>query len=756
MADMPYSAGSRRRWQADRMNGLLLFLCICSGFVLGTLPASALTVQRGPALRVAGTYTFNASMYTNAASVTWHVDRTLIDEVSGSKSTTPSIYTSTGASASFDLTKTPGSSTIYTIVAEEAGQADSVTVQVFTAGAISRFIYEGPNNVGKPLNIFLVVPASLGTSTHVVLVMHGTNRDADVYIASWQTFSSANNYVSVAPEFSTTYWPGTTGYHLGNQFTRDDTLGLPIQESEWTFTIADEIAKYILRGFGVSDSLYDIWGHSAGGQFVHRFMLQKPNTSVRIAIAANSGYYTLPDFSVPYACGLKHPQITLTPADLVHYTERPLMIMRGTADTLRDSDLNIGGYYDAQGLNRYQRAGFFYGMGAAINVATSWRLFDVWNSGHSQSTMAPAGQQLLLATAPPSAPTLVSPANGAVNQPFPERLQGARPPGSLMFQVQVSPGSDFATVAVDDSTISDTVYQADGLAASTKYYWRVRARNHLGVSDWSATWSFTTGMVMTATLLNESFGSTTTLPAGWTITGGGWTPSTGNVSSGYAGASGTTNISGSNSGTSPNCVLTYDNGLSTVGASNITVLWGARRSASFTNAVTFEWSSDGSVWNAVPYTEVPNTTTWMLVNNGVPISLGSGASNVANLRLRWRYAQINNASAYRVDDVVVAGDVLTRVGHTLSGVPAQWDVEPNYPNPFNPSTNFRIVAPFGGHASLRIYDLLGREVAVVIDQELPQGTTTISFNGSRLASGMYCYLLRAGNVAKTGKIVKLQ
>ncbi len=82
------------------------------------------------------------------------------------------------------------------------------------------------------------------------------------------------------------------------------------------------------------------------------------------------------------------------------------------------------------------------------------------------------------------------------------------------------------------------------------------------------------------TLYSENFGTTTTLPTGWTSsnTTNGWIGSTGSVSSGYAGASGGSNVLFNNlsAGSGPH-TLTYSNSLSTVGYTNITVLWGGEQ-----------------------------------------------------------------------------------------------------------------------------------------------------------------------------------
>jgi hypothetical protein len=88
----------------------------------------------------------------------------------------------------------------------------------------------------------------------------------------------------------------------------------------------------------------------------------------------------------------------------------------------------------------------------------------------------------------------------------------------------------------------------------------------------------------------------------------------------------------------------------------------------------------------------------------------------------------------------------TSIGSLASEVnlrPGEAYLAQNYPNPFNPTTTipFSIVA--AGHVRLAVYDALGREVALVVDEDLAPGTYTAPFDASALASGVYFYRLSA-------------
>jgi photosystem II stability/assembly factor-like uncharacterized protein len=86
-------------------------------------------------------------------------------------------------------------------------------------------------------------------------------------------------------------------------------------------------------------------------------------------------------------------------------------------------------------------------------------------------------------------------------------------------------------------------------------------------------------------------------------------------------------------------------------------------------------------------------------------------------------------------------------------LPGRIALEQNYPNPFNPSTNIRFRVQGSGIVSLKVFDMLGREVATLVNEERPADFYTVSFNASGLASGVYLYRLTAGGMSLTRRMV---
>ncbi|HEX2963072.1 MAG TPA: T9SS type A sorting domain-containing protein, partial [Ignavibacteriales bacterium] len=96
----------------------------------------------------------------------------------------------------------------------------------------------------------------------------------------------------------------------------------------------------------------------------------------------------------------------------------------------------------------------------------------------------------------------------------------------------------------------------------------------------------------------------------------------------------------------------------------------------------------------------------------------------------------------------------TGVEESASSVrPDKFSLLQNYPNPFNPSTVIEFTTKELSHVSLKVYDMLGREVQVLLDKELPSGSHRVSFNAQELSSGVYFYRLQAGSMVETRKMM---
>jgi len=90
------------------------------------------------------------------------------------------------------------------------------------------------------------------------------------------------------------------------------------------------------------------------------------------------------------------------------------------------------------------------------------------------------------------------------------------------------------------------------------------------------------------------------------------------------------------------------------------------------------------------------------------------------------------------------------------GTPKEFSLAQNYPNPFNPITKISWQSPVGSWQTLKIYDVLGNEVATFVDEYKPAGSYEVEFDGSHLSSGIYFYELRAGEFVQTKKLILMK
>jgi len=121
-------------------------------------------------------------------------------------------------------------------------------------------------------------------------------------------------------------------------------------------------------------------------------------------------------------------------------------------------------------------------------------------------------------------------------------------------------------------------------------------------------------------------------------------------------------------------------------------------------------------------------------------------------------AQLDPAAggSFAVIDDVSFGDVQTDVENDVNN-PTAFKLEQNFPNPFNPSTKIKYTVPASGEkVTLKVYNVLGNELATLVDDVKSAGAYEVNFNASSLTSGTYFYKLQTGNLVETKKMIYLK
>ncbi|HMN24571.1 MAG TPA: T9SS type A sorting domain-containing protein [Ignavibacteriaceae bacterium] len=163
-------------------------------------------------------------------------------------------------------------------------------------------------------------------------------------------------------------------------------------------------------------------------------------------------------------------------------------------------------------------------------------------------------------------------------------------------------------------------------------------------------------------------------------------------------------------------------------------------------------NTDGSMYAGTKgnyvYCSLNNGDNWELVKSGMGedkyvLSLLTNSTG-------YLFAGMDYYGLYKSVNKVVT-DV-----EDVDEIPMEFSLQQNYPNPFNPSTKISWQSPVGNHQTLKVYDILGNEVATLVNEYRSAGRYEIEFNPLKLSSGIYFYTLRTGNFVQTKKMILLK
>ncbi len=296
------------------------------------------------------------------------------------------------------------------------GQNKKISIQE-GSGVFS--IVGGLKHEQKTIKIFYHKPKAFDSNTKVVIVIPGSGRNGDSYRDSWVEESEKYNLLILSPNYSEKEYP-YKDYHLGgiltdlnirehakfkknsNQvFLNEEKVSFTINNNtkQWIFNDFDRLFDLVVDHLKIPQKQYDIFGHSAGGQVLHRFAIFHPKSKANRIIAANSGSYTLTDFDTHFPFGTKNTH--LSDRDLKKSFAKKLIVFVGELD----NENSTGGILlrsktvDRQGLHRLARAKYFFATAKSkaqqIGCEFNWELKVIKGVGHNQRKMGDAAGLLL-------------------------------------------------------------------------------------------------------------------------------------------------------------------------------------------------------------------------------------------------------------------------------------------------------------------------------------------------------------------------
>ena len=257
--------------------------------------------------------------------------------------------------------------------------------------------YTDPHLPDRPIMLRAARPQRYSARTPVLFVHHGFGRNGGDYRDYWLPLVDAAQLLVIVPEFSSSAFPGSQWYNYGN---RVDTDGHPKPRAEWTYGVPERVFA-LLREQGVTASRrYGSFGHSAGGQFVHRMISLGFRERVAVAATANAGTYAMPDLGVAFPYGLG--DTGLDDAALRALLAFRLVVFAGTAD-IDTTHENFPRDEPAmrQGPTRYARAHAYIAAAREAarqrGVPCNWTIIDIPDIGHDGAKMSAAAAATMAA-----------------------------------------------------------------------------------------------------------------------------------------------------------------------------------------------------------------------------------------------------------------------------------------------------------------------------------------------------------------------
>ncbi|MFP2994442.1 heavy metal-binding domain-containing protein [Spongiivirga sp. MCCC 1A20706] len=292
---------------------------------------------------------------------------------------------------------------------------DMITKNIQIKMGSGNFVIEDSKNQKKrAIKVFYHKPENFKPDSKILMVIPGAGRNGDSYRDAWIEESEKYGVLVVALQYPEIYY-AFEEYHLGGLITNpnlqesitysensnqvhldEDNFNFEINTNSetWIFNDFDRIFDLVVHATNSNQTQYDIFGHSAGGQILHRLALFYPNNKANYILAANAGFYTLPDMQSPLPFGVKGSN--LVEENLKTSFKNKLVICLGALDNEHETrgTLLRSETVDKQGQGRFSRGHYFFQyskkLANKMNAQFNWSTYIVPNSGHDHQKMGNA------------------------------------------------------------------------------------------------------------------------------------------------------------------------------------------------------------------------------------------------------------------------------------------------------------------------------------------------------------------------------
>ena len=248
---------------------------------------------------------------------------------------------------------------------------------------------------GHPIDVIVYIPDGADENTKLLIVVPGSSRDTQRFHASWLSSAKEDTFVVVTIGARIEYYKDEYSYNAGNVI---GTSNVKIKKEKWLFSAVEKIFNSVKNKYGFKAKKFYLFGHSAGGGFVHRYMLFMPNAPVEKAVAANPAFVTLPNYNIDYPFGVKN--VLVSDSMIKKWFNSNLAIFLGAYDTgPRTKPLSNSSMARAQGPNCLSRGRLLYNEAKKEakkrKTDFNWELEIVPRVGHNNRLIAPHAKTYL-------------------------------------------------------------------------------------------------------------------------------------------------------------------------------------------------------------------------------------------------------------------------------------------------------------------------------------------------------------------------
>ncbi|HUL44840.1 MAG TPA: PQQ-dependent sugar dehydrogenase [Bacteroidota bacterium] len=356
--------------------------------------------------------------------------------------------------------------------------------------------------------------------------------------------------------------------------------------------------------------------------------------------------------------------------------------------------------------------------------------------------------------------TLIAPPDFASDQPDIMTFSWTTSAGASRYHLQIASDSGFTTLVVNDSTVQDTADQAGPLPDSTTLYWRVRAMNGVGSTAFTPFRRFTTSTSSTSFQVFKS----------WNLLSLPIIPADPGKSALFPTAVSNAFLYNPGTGYEIHDTLLIGRGYWVKFGDTGTVgLVGTPITSDSTDVVT-GWNMIGSLSQTIPTSSISSVPGGIVTSQFFWYE-GSYRTGDSLFPGRGYWVKVNqdgklifsaspsaelNAGRIRIEHTTELPPAPPDAGTSTMPLPHEFALVQNYPNPFNPSTIIRYALPEDSHVVLKIYNMLGQEIATLVNEMEEAGYRSVTWDAGNVPSGIYIYRLVTGGFTDTRKMAVIK